>query len=408
MSLTQNEKDAARDEDRAERMRRLLVAASLAVVLYLVWRIAGPFVEALAWAVILALSLAPLHGFVKARLVKNETGAALVTTLLITFVLLLPIFALVYVVGREAEQTAVNLSELVRGDRGLRLIEKVRSVPYGGKKLATMMEEMRADPALVNAFVEQHRTQILNLGSGLVNGLSSLAFNAAIAIFTSYFLFRHGETVGRDLRRGLRRLAGEKMVPLLRQIRETVRGVVYGSVLTGGAQAVAATIGFWICGVPIPILLGVLTLLLSFVPFGPPLVWIPASLYLFAHGETFWGTVSLLWGAAVVSMLDNILRPIFIGKSAEIPIYLVFIAVLGGIISFGFIGIFVGPVVVAVALALWREWVASESVHTIQMPITGEFPTPGGDAALEATGAANGAAAKSAPVAPPSKSDVKR
>ena len=364
------------EDERSERLRRFLVAGSLVGVAYLAWTIVTPFLEALGWAIITVLSLWPLHNLVRARLIRSQTLAASLMTFLVFCVLMLPFSGLAYVVSREANEAATFLNDLLHGRRGEDLIESLRKLPQGGPRAAEWLTELRADPRVLHGLAEANRALLLRIGTGVVNGLTTFAFNAFLAVFASYFIFRHGEAIARDLRRGLRRLAGEKMVPMLRQVRETVRGVVYGSVLTSLSQAVAATLGFWICGVPVPLILGLLTLVLSFIPIGPPLVWIPASLYLFGKGEIFWGIASLVWGAGVVSMLDNLLRPIFIGKSAEIPVFLVFLGVMGGLLNFGFIGIFVGPVIVAVALALWREWVASaEAALTIEMPITGAFPT---------------------------------
>jgi predicted PurR-regulated permease PerM len=142
-------------------------------------------------------------------------------------------------------------------------------------------------------------------------------------------------------------------------VRWTVRATVYGLVVTAIVQAILASLGFWVAGVSYPLLLGALVFLLSFIPFGPPIVWLPAALVVLSDGRIGWGIFLLIWGGGVVSSMDNILRPIFIGKAASLPILLVFIGVIGGVMAFGMVGLFTGPVVVAVALALWQDWVKS-------------------------------------------------
>jgi predicted PurR-regulated permease PerM len=124
-------------------------------------------------------------------------------------------------------------------------------------------------------------------------------------------------------------------------------------------QGVVAGIGFWIAGIQAAPLLGLLTFFLSPVPVGPPLVWIPAGLWLIQTGQTGWGLFVLLWGTLAVSTIDNIIKPLIISRGVDLPFVLVLLGVLGGAIAFGFIGIFLGPVLLAVGYALLMEWAAS-------------------------------------------------
>jgi len=134
---------------------------------------------------------------------------------------------------------------------------------------------------------------------------------------------------------------------------------VLGILGTAIAQGVLAGIGFWIAGIKAAPLLGFITFLLSPVPVGPPLVWIPAGLTLISSGQTGWGLFVLLWGGLVVSTIDNIIRPLIISAGSDLPFVLVLLGVLGGVIAFGFIGIFLGPVLLAVGYALLLEWASA-------------------------------------------------
>ena len=138
----------------------------------------------------------------------------------------------------------------------------------------------------------------------------------------------------------------------------TVRGVVIGILGTALAQGVLMAIGLWMAGIKAGPLLGLVTFFLSPVPIGPPLVWIPAGLVLMNQGATGWGIFVLVWGFLVVSSVDNVLKPFLISRGSDLPFALVLIGVLGGAVAFGFIGVFLGPVLLAVGYALLKEWAA--------------------------------------------------
>jgi len=161
------------------------------------------------------------------------------------------------------------------------------------------------------------------------------------------------------LMRVAQRIAGDRGKELASLAAATVRGVVLGLLGTALVQGVVAGIGFWIAGMQAAPLLGLLTFFLSPVPIGPPLVWVPAGLWLIQNGETGWGLFVLLWGTLAVSTIDNIIKPLIISRGVDLPFVLVLLGVLGGAIAFGFIGIFLGPVLLAVGYALLMEWAAS-------------------------------------------------
>jgi predicted PurR-regulated permease PerM len=139
---------------------------------------------------------------------------------------------------------------------------------------------------------------------------------------------------------------------------KTVRGVVYGILGTAFVQAVLAGIGFLIAGVPNPGFLALLTFFLSVVPVGPPLIWLPASLWLFHQGSTGWGIFMICWGV-LVSSVDNLVKPWLISQGNAMPFLLILFGVLGGALTFGFIGVFIGPTLLAVGYRLVVEWAAT-------------------------------------------------
>ena len=175
-----------------------------------------------------------------------------------------------------------------------------------------------------------------------------------------FFLYRSGDALLDQTRRVLHRAIGPRVDHYLHAVGATTRAVVFGLVLTALAQGSLAGLGYAVAGVEGPVLLGALTALLALLPFGAPLVWVPAGVWLLMNGQVVAGVGLLAWGALVVSWIDNLIRPLVISNATDIPFLLVMFGVLGGLAAFGLVGIFVGPVVLAVVLAVWREWLEEE------------------------------------------------
>jgi predicted PurR-regulated permease PerM len=174
-------------------------------------------------------------------------------------------------------------------------------------------------------------------------------------------MFRDGDAIVERLRGATQRIAGERGERLADVAAATVRGVVLGILGTALIQGVVAAIGFWIAGIAAAPLLGLLTFLLSPVPIGPPLVWGSAALWMIHSGQTGWGIFVAVWGTLVVSMVDNVIKPLIISRGADLPFALVLLGVLGGAIAFGAIGVFLGPVLLALGYALLIEWAGSRA-----------------------------------------------
>jgi len=193
---------------------------------------------------------------------------------------------------------------------------------------------------------------LLSHGIALGNGVLQLS----LSVFILFFLYRDGEVLAQRMDTAMQRIGGERARSLLKLAGSTVKGVVYGILGTAIAQGILAGIGFLIAGVPGALLLGLITFFLSVVPMGPPLLWIPAAAWLYFQGETGWAIFLVVWGVAVVSSVDNFLKPYLISQGASMPFILVLLGVLGGLVAFGFVGVFLGPTLLAVGYSLAREW----------------------------------------------------
>jgi predicted PurR-regulated permease PerM len=191
------------------------------------------------------------------------------------------------------------------------------------------------------------------LGAGLAIGRGVV--EVVLSVFLAFFIFRDGAAVADRLTTGVARIAGERGKHLLEVAGRTVRGVVYGILGTALVQGVMAAIGFVIAGVPGAALLGLLTFFLSPVPVGPPLVWIPAVIWLYTQGSTGWAIFMFIWGMGV-SSVDNIVKPWLISQGSQMPFIVIFFGVIGGALAFGVVGVFLGPTLLAVTYRLIEEW----------------------------------------------------
>ena len=324
----------------------------LAVACALVLR---PFFSAILWSVILTFTTWPLYSRLRARVGGRGNVAAGLMTTLIVAVLVVPIgFALVAVVT-----SAEPVIEMVRGwlDQGLPDAPAwLKSVPVVGAGLHQGWQDMAHDSAalggLVRRLVAPAREVVLLTGSALAEGLFTLVVSTVIC----FFLYRDGEVAALRGRRLVERFAGHAALPLVGVAEATVRGVVYGIIGTALAQGLLQAVGLLVAGVPGALLLGAVTVVLSLIPVGPPLVWGGAGIWLYLQGEPAWAVFVLLWGGLVVSTVDNVIKPLLISRGARLPFVLVLLGVLGGVLAFGFIGVFIGPTLLAVAYRLLMEW----------------------------------------------------
>jgi predicted PurR-regulated permease PerM len=334
--------------------RRVAAFAFLVFVFGLTFWVLSPFFASLAWAGILAYVTWPLHQWLLNRLPERQNPVALLMTLGVAATLLLPLVWLMLTVAMDVAAATATFKQITT--HGLPpLPTAVRAWP-GGEWFAMQYQRVQADPVWL-------REQIDVLGltdtaslKALAGGVGRIAAKFALAVFALFFLYRHGASVLAQIRGVATRWLGEVARGYIQAVGVTVRAVVFGIVLTALAQGVLAGLGYWVAGLPAPALWGVITALVSLIPFVGPVVWIGLSLGLLAHGETQAAVGLFLWGALVVSWVDNLIRPLVISGPTRIPFLLVFLGVLGGIRAFGLIGLFLGPVLLAVSVAIWREW----------------------------------------------------
>ncbi len=343
--------------------KRFEIYAQLAAVIILVagcFLVLRPFMTAMLLAAVVCVSTWPVYLWLLHKLKNRQNLAALTMTLSLTLVVILPLALVAYNLADNvtAFYNAVRQSmeagppEPPAWLTGLPLLGG--PIDEYWRNIAGSQEEMLA---LAKGLLEPARNFLLASGILLGQGVMEMS----LAAFISFFFYRDGEALTRSIGAGMARLAGIHAANMLVIINSTVRGVMYGLLGTALAQGFVAAIGFAIAGVPAVMLLGVATFLLSLIPVGPPLIWGGAAIWLFQQGETGWGIFMLLWGFFLISSVDNVVKPLLISRGSRLSFLLVILGVMGGVLAFGFVGIFIGPTLLAVGFSVVQKWTSADS-----------------------------------------------
>lgn len=290
---------------------------------------------------------------------RATLGASLMTVLLILVMLLPTVFLAV-----SLASGADGLVELARPylERGLPADPPfgLAQLPLIGGDIDAFWHQVAGSREEFNRVVKQlagpARKLALAAGAIAGNGLLQLA----LVLFVVFFLYRDGFAVDKALTTAARKLGGELGEHMLNKTSDTVLGVMLGIVGTAAAQGAVAMLGFLLAGIPTAVLLGFATFFLSMIPVGPPLIWGGAAAWLYAEGQTGWAIFLVLYGLLVISSIDNFVKPLLMARGAGLSIVLIALGVLGGVLVFGFIGIFLGPVLLALGHMLFTRWTREE------------------------------------------------
>ncbi len=353
-----NETKAEIDSDRLKRVLMLGFSVLLLIGLHAVLE---PFIVPIGWAAVLALASWPIHRRLLRWMPRFPGLAAFVMVTLIFVMIIGPAGAIGTALFGEAKSAVIAVQDwLSKPDAALP--EWIVKLPEYGPKAQVMFDEIRAGKETRQFFDElrQYTGQALSVLTGAVGLFGRIMVQLLLCLFAAFFLFRYGARVVVQVQRVAVHIGGSRFDRLLRAIRATVKGAVYGTVVTAIVQSVLAGVGFYFAKTPVPLLFGLATFVVAFIPFGPPLIYIPLSIVVGVSGPWWHGLLLFLWGVGCISTADNVLRPFFISQATQLPLLLVFFGVLGGVAAFGLIGVFIGPAIIAVAHVLWNEWAQPE------------------------------------------------
>lgn len=334
--------------------KRLLVAGLLLGIVLLTFSVLQPFLVPLIWGAILAYVSWPLNQRVL-RLVGGRVAlSALLTTVLVTLALIVPLVWLVLLLRVETLAAYAEVQAFLATHPTLP--QALRDLPWIGSTAQQLLDELAANPGTLRErfvfLMEESSVEFTRLIGGVGRNAAKLFF----AVLSMFFLLRDGPRVLREVRAILEGILGPRVSDYLDAVGATTQAVVYALILGALAQGVVAGLGYWIFGLQAPVLLGAVTVLIALIPFGAPVVWGSLSTWMLVTGNVGGGIGLLLWGLLLVSWMDNIVRPLVISNATRMPFLLVVFGVLGGVLAFGLVGLFIGPVLLAVTLAIWREW----------------------------------------------------
>lgn len=322
-----------------------------------------PFLGAIVWASMLVIATWPTLLALQRRLGGRRWLAIVIMTLTMLLMILLPV---VLAVGTIVEHVG-DISGWVSAAANAPVPEPpgwLNGIPVIGPKLMGQWQQLAATSH--DELVQRAAPYAIRLAewfAGQIGGLGLLILQFLLTIVITVLFYASGERAADGVLRFARRLAadrGEQSVVLAAQ---AIRAVAIGITGTALTQSVVAGIGLAICGIPYPALLTSIVFVLCMVQLGPFLVMVPAVAWLYWSGHPVSGTVLLVWGI-VVAALDNVLRPLLIRRGADMPLPLIFAGAIGGLVSLGMIGLFVGPVVLAVTYRLMQWWIADIDVNT--------------------------------------------
>lgn len=345
-----------------------IFAAGLIALVYLVLR---PFLASIAWAFVFCHATWPVYLFIRKKLGGRSALSATVATLLLGLTLMLPLFFLVMQMQIELVNLYSNATKNL-SSAAAPVPDFVINIPLVGSQMHDWLERVIAEPTELKAQFMLWAKEGINQLPAIMGGMARNLGKFAFAFVTLFVLYLDGEVMFSQVRRVLVSLLGERVDVYLNAAGNVSRAIMLSMIAASLIQGMVAALGYWLFGLEAPVALGALTALTALIPIvGTGLVWAPASIYLLANGHLWLALGLAAWGIVLIHPIDNLIRPLLISSAAQLPFLLTMFGVFGGIAEFGMIGIFLGPVILAVAAEIWREWVlfVSESkANSEQIP----------------------------------------
>lgn len=351
----------------APTLQRVLLFGLFFALLFLSFNVLKYFIVPVVWAAIIAYMTWPLYQRVLRICNNRSTLSATLMILSVMLVIGLPLIFAIFLLQHEGRNLYYELQKQVFSGH-LNVPDFIRQLPFIGKEVTRTLRELNNDPNSIIQSIQIWIQGHLNYGKILLNEVSKNIFKLCFAVMSLFFFYRDGQTILSQVSKALEMVIGPRVHHYLSTISDTTRAVVYGVGLTAIAQAALAGISYFVAGVPNPMLLTIVTFIFALIPFGPPIAYTSVSLWLFSQGQTIEAIGVMAWGVCIVSTADNVIRPLVISGATQIPFLLIMFGVLGGLASFGMVGLFVGPVILAVLLAIWREWLHETQIEPVMMP----------------------------------------
>lgn len=336
-------------------------------LLYQFYRILSDFIGPLSYAALLAFIFYPLQARLRTALGGREGVAAGLMTMAVLLLVVAPTIYLLTVVTTQSVALYEMLRAFVTSDQLQTLLDRMRASRLGDLAHDVGVQFQVDVPALLVSASQTVSAFLVAQAPEAAANIFRFIVNFFFAAFAMFFFFRDGGRMARAARDLIPMETADKDA-VMHRFTETLSAVVIGSALTAAAQGLLGGIAYWALGVPFSVLLAGATAFLSLIPYGGPLVWVGVAIYLGLTGDYVRAAIMTGWGALVISSADNIIRPLVIGGRTQIPTVFLFFGILGGLQAYGFLGMFLGPAVIAILVAfarIFREQYAGEETSGI-------------------------------------------
>ncbi len=351
------------DQNSQDVTRTTLAVLFIVILIATSTWILRPFLTAIVWSVIIVVATWPILLKFQKWFWGRRGLAVVAMTIMLLLVVVVPLTAAIASITSKAEEIATRVKSLAEftppPPPGW-----VSAIPLVGRKLDAQWQQYASlPPEELTAAVVPYARIAINWFLSLAGGIVAIVFQFLLTVIISAIMYGGGEKAAAGLIAFARRLAGPRGEEAALLAGKAVRSVALGIVVTALIQTAIGAAGLLVCGVPAVPLLTALVFVLCLAQLGPLLVLLPSVIWLYWKGEPFWGTVMLVF-MLVANTIDNFLRPVLIKKGVDLPLIMIFAGVIGGLISFGVIGLFIGPVVLAVSYTLLEAWVSDERPST--------------------------------------------
>ena len=326
------------------------------VLLVLIAKLLAPFIMPLLWAAVLTIVVYPLYRWQVHRMAVPPTLAATIATVLLALAFIGPTTVLLVVLAQESREAYEGVRQTMQGGGGEAIVD--RAVRGASSFLPGFLDEA-AVRAVEDWLREAWASAVSSFSVTLIRGLnrvladaSALFIKGFVSLVAVFYFLREGEEWLKKLRRTVP-LSPEVWDLVVVRFEETLRGVMHGMLLSAVILASLLAIGYKVAGVPVPAVLGMFTFFVAPIPFvGVLVVWVPAVLWLYVSGATMAALGLFIYGSIVIFLVDNILRPTIMGSIARLPVLFMLLSILGGLVAYGPLGLFLGPVLLAIGMAV--------------------------------------------------------
>ncbi len=339
-----------------EQLFAIFFFAVFLYLLYQAFRIFAPFLHPIAWGAVLALTFSPLHRRLTAAFHGRDVLSATLLTIVLVVVVIVPTILFGSVILAQAGTLYERLTDALGRGSTTRITEWIEASALGGlwRRVAPYVEPYDVNlPGLIRNTLRATWKVLADQAAGTARNLVIILFNCLVGVMTFFVSLRGGPRFVEQVQ-GMVPMEREHSDAILSTLFDTLSAVVQAMLVTAIAQGLLAGIGYWISGVPFSLFLGVLSGFLSLIPYAVPLVWMSCAAYLVVTGSTGSAIFLVIWGLAVIGSVDNFIRPLVIGERAKLSAFLLFFAILGGLSVYGFLGLLLGPVVVATVVTFLR------------------------------------------------------